>query len=160
MPLSYFIQGLRVSALLTVTVVWWLTAVIHMPDQLTVVQKVWADVHQRWLGERGRQDKKNSYPGQAARWEQSKTPILGEPEVPRSAWEESSSTSYGSWVLLLRYKNPSPNRLESQGVGPGRVWSLGVYGTRDWTSLDLCRNLLHQIMWKQNPSGFGVVICF
>lgn len=30
-----------------------------------------------------------------------------------------------------------------------------MYGTRAWTSFYFCRNLLHQIMWKQNPSGFG-----
>lgn len=118
---------------------------------MTVAQNVRADLHQRWLGARRRQDKENSHVGQAAR-EQSK--ILGA-GTPRSALEEVPETWKGAWVLVLRSRDPSPNRLESQGIDPGRVRSLGVYGTRAWTSFDFCRNLLHQIMWKQNPSGFG-----
>lgn len=118
---------------------------------MTVVQNVRADLHQRWLGARGRQDKENSHVGQAAR-EQSK--ILGA-GTPRSALEEVPETWKGAWVLVLRSRDPSPNRLESQRIDPGRVRSLGVYGTRAWTSVDFWRNFLHQIMWKQNPSGFG-----
>lgn len=51
-------------------------------------------------------------------------------EAPRSALEEVPETCKGARVLELRSRSPNPNRLESQEIDPGRVSSLGMYGTR------------------------------
>lgn len=51
-------------------------------------------------------------------------------EAPRSDLEKVPETCKGARVLALRSRGPSPNRLESQEKDPGRVRSLGMYGTR------------------------------
>lgn len=65
---------------------WWSLLCDLQPSSIsqinmTVVQNVRADLHQRWLGARGRQEKQNSHVGQAAR-EQSKILGAGTPVRP------------------------------------------------------------------------------